>query len=130
MISPCKKYTYILSLVCLSILTSSCSTASEMKHEISHQNQTQNASSNPAKLKNDDGFLITSRPYNSNAHLNCILSVQRMNCGSINLIDSVGLIKVYKFINQAMAIWSFSQKQELVFFLIVPPRQVKGKPQK
>lgn len=94
-----RKYTYILGLISLSILTSSGSTASEKKHEISHQNQTQKASSNPAKLKNADGFLITSLPYNSNAHLNCILSAQRMNCGSINLIDSVSLIKVYNFMN-------------------------------
>ncbi|QHH95896.1 hypothetical protein FPL18_07600 [Acinetobacter gyllenbergii] len=97
--SPYKKYTYILSLVSLSIITASCSTASEKKHEISHQSQIHKASANPAKLKNDDGFLITSLPYNSNAHLNCILSAQRMNCGSINLIDSVGLIKVYNFMN-------------------------------
>ncbi|USA52537.1 hypothetical protein NDN13_13830 [Acinetobacter sp. C32I] len=99
MTSPYKKYTYILSLVSLSIITSSCSTVLEKKHETSHQNRTQKASSNPAKLKNDDGFLITSLPYSSNAHLNCILSAQRMNCGSINLIDSVSLIKVYNFIN-------------------------------
>ncbi|CAM4187226.1 hypothetical protein F901_00950 [Acinetobacter dispersus] len=98
MISP-YKYTYILSLVCLSILTSSCSATSEKKHEISHQSQTQKASSNPEKLKNCDGFLITSLPYNSNAHLNCILSAQRLNCGPINLIDSTSLIKVYDFIN-------------------------------
>lgn len=26
--------------------------------------------SNPAKLKNDDGFLITPLPYSSNPHLN------------------------------------------------------------
>jgi hypothetical protein len=97
--SSCKKYTCILGLVSLIIITASCSTASEKKNEISHQNQTQKASSNPAKLKNDDGFLITSLPYSSNAHLNCILSAQRMNCGSINLIDSVGLIKVYNFMN-------------------------------
>lgn len=97
--SSCKKYTCILGLVSLSIITASCSTASEKKNEISHQNQTQKASSDPAKLKNDDGFLITSLPYSSNAHLNCILSAQRMNCGSINLIDSVGLIKVYNFMN-------------------------------
>ena len=99
MTSLYKKYIYILSLVSLSIITSSCSTVSEMKHDISHQNQIHEASSNPAKLKNDDGFLITSLPYSSNAHLNCILSAQRMNCGSINLINSVSLIKVYKFIN-------------------------------
>ncbi|MCH7341137.1 hypothetical protein [Acinetobacter higginsii] len=97
--SSCKKYTCILGLVSLSIITASCSTASEKKHEISHQNQIHKASSNPAKLKNDDGFLITSLSYSSNAHLNCILSAQRMNCGSINLIDSVDLIKVYKFMN-------------------------------
>ncbi|WP_433847502.1 hypothetical protein [Acinetobacter proteolyticus] len=96
---PYKKYTYILGLISLSIMTVSCSTASEKKHEISHQSQTQKASSNPAKLKNDDGFLITSLPYNSNAHLNCILSAQRMNCGSINLIDSSRLIKIYNFMN-------------------------------
>ncbi|NIE96397.1 hypothetical protein F3J02_07875 [Acinetobacter sp. Tr-809] len=97
--SSCKKYTCILGLVSLSIITASCSTASEKKYEISHQNQIHKASPNPAKLKNDDGFPITSLPYSSNAHLNCILSAQRMNCGSINLIDSVGLIKIYKFIN-------------------------------
>ncbi|NNP67303.1 hypothetical protein [Acinetobacter sp. Ac_5812] len=95
--SSYRKYTYILGL---SIITSSCSTISEKKHEISDQSQIKKGSSNPVKLKkNDDGFLITSLPYNSNAHLNCILSAQRMNCGSINLIDSSRLIKVYNFIN-------------------------------
>ncbi|MBJ9956729.1 hypothetical protein I5723_06985 [Acinetobacter courvalinii] len=53
----------------------------------------------PKKIENDDGFLITRLPYNSNAHINCILSSQRKSCGSINLIDSGHLIKVYKFIN-------------------------------
>ncbi|MFW2150587.1 hypothetical protein [Acinetobacter gyllenbergii] len=99
MTSPYKKYTYILGLVSLSLLACSCSTTSEKKHEISDQSQIKKGSSIPTKLKNDDGFLITSLPYNSNAHLNCILSAQRINCGSINLIDSSRLIKVYNFIN-------------------------------
>ncbi|OBY74089.1 hypothetical protein [Acinetobacter gyllenbergii] len=98
MTSSYRKYTYILGLVSLSLLACSCSNAPEIKHEISDQSQIKKASSIPEKLENN-GFLITSLPYNSNAHLNCILSAQRMNCGSINLIDSSRLIKVYNFIN-------------------------------
>jgi hypothetical protein len=124
--SSCKKYTCILGLVSLIIITASCSTASEKKNEISHQNQTQKASSNPAKLKNDDGFLITSLPYSSNAHLNCILSAQRMNCGSINLIDSVGLIKVYNFMNPSYGDSVVFPETSAGVLLIASPQQVKG----
>ena len=99
MTSLYKKYTYSLGLVSLSLLASSCSNAPEKKHETSYQNQIKKGPSISTKLKKDDGLLITSLPYNSNAHLNCILSAQRMNCGSINLIDSNRLIKVYNFIN-------------------------------
>lgn len=99
MTSSYRKYTYILGLVSLSLLACSCRNAPEIKHEIFDQSQTKKVSSIPKKLKNDDGFLITSLPYNLNAHLNCILSAQRMNCGSINLIDSSRLINVYNFIN-------------------------------
>lgn len=53
----------------------------------------------PGKIENDDGFQITLLPYNSNEHINCILSSKKNNCGSINLIDSSHLTKVYKFIN-------------------------------
>ncbi|ENX56304.1 MULTISPECIES: hypothetical protein [Acinetobacter] len=94
-----KKYTYIFGLASLSLLLSSCMNTLQKSSESNRHSQTKNTIPTSIKIKNDDGFLITSLPYNSNAHLNCILSAQRMNCGSINLIDSVGLIKVYKFMN-------------------------------
>ncbi|MCK4102754.1 hypothetical protein HCY02_10800 [Acinetobacter radioresistens] len=53
----------------------------------------------PKNLKNDDGFYITSLPYNSNNHINCILLEEKNSCSQINLIDSTNLIKVYNFIN-------------------------------
>ena len=130
MTSSYKKYTYILSLVSLSIMTVSCNTTSEKKHEISHQSQIQKASSNPAKLKNDDGFLITSLPYSSNAHLNCILSAQRMNCGLINLIDSVGLTKVYKFMNPSYGdSVVFPQTKDGVLLIASPSSSKSGNPE-
>ncbi|MCH7313886.1 hypothetical protein [Acinetobacter sp. ANC 3882] len=125
-----KKYTYILGLVSLSLLASSCSNAPEKKHEIFYQSQIKKGSSNPVKLKNDDGFLITSLPYNSNAHLNCILSAQRMNCGSINLIDSVRLIKVYNFINPSYGdSVVFPQTSDGVLFIASASSSESGRPE-
>lgn len=37
--------------------------------------------------KNDDGFLITSLPYNSDDHLKCILESDKNSCIKVNLID-------------------------------------------
>ncbi len=60
-----KKHTYILGLVSLSILASSCTNVPEKKHEISYQSQIKKASSAPVKLENKDGFLITSLHFTS-----------------------------------------------------------------
>ncbi|MCI3881026.1 hypothetical protein [Acinetobacter higginsii] len=97
--SSYKKYAYTFGLASLSLLLSSCMNTLEKISEFNSINQTEKASSISTKLKNDDGFPITSLPYSSNAHLNCILSAQRMNCSPINLIDSTSLIKVYNFMN-------------------------------
>lgn len=52
-----------------------------------------------SKVKNDDGFYVTVLPYNSNDHINCIMSKEKNSCDKINLIDSSKLIKVYSFIS-------------------------------
>ncbi|MCH7394680.1 hypothetical protein MMP66_10410 [Acinetobacter dispersus] len=97
--SSYKKYAYTFGLASLSLSFSSCMNTLEGSSESNHHSQTKSTLSTSMKIKNDDGFDITSLPYNSNAHLNCILSAQRLNCGPINLIDSTSLIKVYDFIN-------------------------------
>lgn len=125
-----KKHTYILGLVSLSILASSCTNVPEKKHEISYQSQIKKASSAPVKLENKDGFLITSLPYNSNAHLNCILSAQRTNCGSIKLIDSIHLIKAYTFIDPGYGdSVVFPQTSDGVLLIASPSSSKSGGPE-
>ncbi|MGE8558337.1 MAG: hypothetical protein ACN6NU_07705 [Acinetobacter sp.] len=51
--------------------------------------------------KNDDGFLITSLPYNSDNHLKCILKSDKNSCRKINLINVSELSKVYNFLNSS-----------------------------
>lgn len=51
--------------------------------------------------KNDDGFLITPLPYNSDDHLRCILENNQKNCRKVNLIDILKLSKVYNFLDNS-----------------------------
>jgi hypothetical protein len=49
-----------------------------------------------------------------------------MNCGSINLIDSVGLIKVYNFMNPSYGDSVVFPETSAGVLLIASPQQVKG----
>ena len=51
--------------------------------------------------KNDDGFLITSFPYNSDDHLKCILEGGKDSCSKVNLVDILELSKVYNFLDNS-----------------------------
>lgn len=51
--------------------------------------------------KNDDGFLTTYLPYNSEDHLKCLLENNKKNCNKINLINISNLSKVYNFLDNS-----------------------------
>jgi len=67
--SSYKKYAYNFGLASLSLLLSSCMNTLEGSSESNHHSQTKSTLSTSMKIKNEDGFDITSLPYNSNAHL-------------------------------------------------------------
>lgn len=51
--------------------------------------------------RNEDGLLITTLPYNSEDHINCLLKNNRDSCSKVNLIDTPDLLKVYNFIDES-----------------------------
>lgn len=71
----------------------------EYKTRLNGLNQDKKSTEILRKIENVDGFYITPLPYNSNDHINCILSEQKNICNRVNLIESTSLIKVYNFIN-------------------------------
>ncbi|TCB65112.1 hypothetical protein E0H87_14425 [Acinetobacter sp. ANC 4178] len=71
----------------------------EYKTRLNSLNQDKKSAEILRKMENGDGFYITPLPYNSNDHINCILSEQKNSCNRVNLIESASLIKVYNFIN-------------------------------
>src|SRR5690606_22956088 len=51
--------------------------------------------------KNDDGFPVTSLPYNSEDHLKCILENDKNSCSKVKLINIIELSKVYNFLDDS-----------------------------
>ncbi|TSH68325.1 hypothetical protein E2K73_13825 [Acinetobacter sp. RF15A] len=51
--------------------------------------------------KNDDGFPVTSLPYNSEDHLKCILENNKNSCSKVKLINIIELSKVYNFLDDS-----------------------------
>lgn len=60
-----------------------------------------NISKIDVKKKNEDGLLVTTLPYNSDDHINCLLNNNKNSCNRVNLIDTPDLLKVYNFIDES-----------------------------
>lgn len=73
------------------------------KEEYIHRLENISIKKNIPKLdvnkKNEDGLLVTTLPYNSDDHINCLLKNNKYSCNKVNLIDTLDLIKVYNFID-------------------------------
>lgn len=59
----------------------------------------QSTESQIKKNINDDGFIVTSLPYHSNDHINCLMTGNRNSCSKVNLIEVNKLSKVYNFLD-------------------------------
>lgn len=78
---------------------------------------------------NDDGFVITSLPYHSDDHINCLMSANKNSCSKVNLIEVNKLSKVYNFLdvsNGASVV--FPQTENGVTVIAQPSSSESGEP--
>ena len=81
------------------------------------------------KGKNEDGLLITTLPYNSDDHINCLLNNNKASCNKVNLIDTPDLLKVYNFVDESNgASVVFPETIDGVLLIASPSSSDSGKP--
>ena len=91
----------------------------------------ENKSANISEMKevNDDGLIITSLPYNSDDHLNCLLKNNKVSCKKVNLIDIKDLSKTYNFIDESNgASVVFFETKNGVILIASPSSSDSGEP--
>ena len=71
--------------------------------------------------KNDDGFPVTSLPYNSKDHLKCILENNKNSCSKVELINIIELSKVYNFLDDSFGASVVLPKSNNGLLIIVSP---------
>lgn len=73
----------------------------EYTNRLKKNYENKNIAVKEVKETNDDGLVITSLPYNSDNHVNCLLKNNKISCSKINLINITDLAKVYNFIDES-----------------------------
>lgn len=88
-----------------------------------------NISKLDVKKKNEDGLLVTSLPYNSDDHINCLLNNNQKSCHRVNLIDTPDLLKVYNFIDESFgSSVVFPETTDGVLLIASPSTSDSGSP--
>lgn len=90
--------------------------------------ENKNTAVKEVKEINDDGLIITSLPYNSDDHVNCLLKNNKISCSKVNLINIVDLSRVYNFIDESNgASVIFPETEDGVILIASPSSSDSGK---